>query len=290
MTTAAPSAVFLSPRPTQRPPAIAAASVTRTSSRARLRSGAGEVAEGGVAAGGVMGVSLVVENMAAMVLPDGSTLDLFGAGGGAAVAAALSTDARVAAGDAADTAVAADGAADAAVAAGAAADPGGAADGAAVGFPIAGFAAQLDQVAVVAARRLDPAIQRLQAFGHGHRHPQALGDVLGHQIAAMPGPSSGGIAVAATLGILADFDLPGMKPTEVDRDGGRPDPAAMPELAGHRAGEPDDAVALATAGHDDRRRDAALIDQRLQAVGASSGGDDAPARGHEATDGSGTEA
>ena len=69
----------------------------------------------------------VVENMAAMVLPDGSTLDLFGAGGGAAVAAALSTDARVAAGDAADTAVAADGAADAAVAAGAAADPGGAA-------------------------------------------------------------------------------------------------------------------------------------------------------------------
>ncbi len=38
--TAAPSAPFLSPRPTQRPAAIAAASVTRTSSRARLRSGA----------------------------------------------------------------------------------------------------------------------------------------------------------------------------------------------------------------------------------------------------------
>ncbi|MBN9175992.1 MAG: P-loop NTPase [Microbacterium sp.] len=35
----------------------------------------------------------VVENMAAMTLPDGSVLDLFGAGGGAAVAAALSTDA-----------------------------------------------------------------------------------------------------------------------------------------------------------------------------------------------------
>ncbi len=32
----------------------------------------------------------VVENMAAMTLPDGSTLDLFGSGGGAAVAAALS--------------------------------------------------------------------------------------------------------------------------------------------------------------------------------------------------------
>src|SRR5919202_1827823 len=39
--TAAPSPPFLSPRPTQRPAAIAPASVTRTSSRARLRSGAG---------------------------------------------------------------------------------------------------------------------------------------------------------------------------------------------------------------------------------------------------------
>jgi hypothetical protein len=38
--TAAPSAPFLSPRPTQRPAAMAAASVTRTSSRARFRSGA----------------------------------------------------------------------------------------------------------------------------------------------------------------------------------------------------------------------------------------------------------
>src|SRR3954463_14025197 len=38
--TATPSAPFLSPRPTQRPAAMAAASVTRTSSSARLRSGA----------------------------------------------------------------------------------------------------------------------------------------------------------------------------------------------------------------------------------------------------------
>ena len=37
--TATPSAPFLSPLPTQRPAAMAAASVTRTSSRARLRSG-----------------------------------------------------------------------------------------------------------------------------------------------------------------------------------------------------------------------------------------------------------
>ena len=34
----------------------------------------------------------VVENMAAMTLPDGTTLDLFGAGGGAAVASALSSE------------------------------------------------------------------------------------------------------------------------------------------------------------------------------------------------------
>src|ERR1700755_2304912 len=38
--TAAPSPPSLSPRPTQRPAAMAPASVTRTSSRARLRSGA----------------------------------------------------------------------------------------------------------------------------------------------------------------------------------------------------------------------------------------------------------
>ena len=40
--TAAPSAAFLSPLPTHRPAAIAAASVTRASSSARLRSGASE--------------------------------------------------------------------------------------------------------------------------------------------------------------------------------------------------------------------------------------------------------
>jgi ATP-binding protein involved in chromosome partitioning len=36
----------------------------------------------------------VVENMSALALPDGSVLDLFGSGGGAAVASALSTDAE----------------------------------------------------------------------------------------------------------------------------------------------------------------------------------------------------
>ncbi|RZI93848.1 MAG: sodium:proton antiporter, partial [Microbacterium sp.] len=37
----------------------------------------------------------VIENMSAMTLPDGTTLDLFGSGGGEAVARALSTDGDV---------------------------------------------------------------------------------------------------------------------------------------------------------------------------------------------------
>ena len=49
----------------------------------------------------------------------------------------------------------------------------------------------------------------------------------GRQIVAMPGPSSGGIAVASALGILANFDLPSMPPSDLDADGGRPDPAAV---------------------------------------------------------------
>jgi gamma-glutamyltranspeptidase / glutathione hydrolase len=38
----------------------------------------------------------------------------------------------------------------------------------------------------------------------------------------MPPPSSGGIAVAATLGILAHFPIGDYKPTDVDLNGGRP--------------------------------------------------------------------
>ncbi|UEA60902.1 gamma-glutamyltransferase family protein [Gordonia otitidis] len=49
----------------------------------------------------------------------------------------------------------------------------------------------------------------------------------GHRIVAMPGPSSGGITVAATMGILSNFDIPSMAPTGVDRDGGHPNPEAV---------------------------------------------------------------
>src|SRR6476619_8165160 len=60
--TAAPSALFLSPRPTQRPAAMAAASVTRTSSSARLRSGRSDDV------GGAGEKGLVVEVIAGFVL------------------------------------------------------------------------------------------------------------------------------------------------------------------------------------------------------------------------------
>ncbi len=52
-------------------------------------------------------------------------------------------------------------------------------------------------------------------------------DYRGYRIVAMPGPSSGGITVASTMGILSNFDLPAMGPTDVNRDGGRPNPAAV---------------------------------------------------------------
>ena len=42
------------------------------------------------------------------------------------------------------------------------------------------------------------------------------------EICGMPAPSSGGIAVAATLGILEHFTLSSHKPTDVDLNGGRP--------------------------------------------------------------------
>ncbi|HEX3545304.1 MAG TPA: gamma-glutamyltransferase family protein [Mycobacterium sp.] len=45
----------------------------------------------------------------------------------------------------------------------------------------------------------------------------------GKQICGMPPPSSGGIAVAATLGMLEHFPMGNYKPTDIDLNGGRPD-------------------------------------------------------------------
>ncbi|HEY5855842.1 MAG TPA: gamma-glutamyltransferase [Aldersonia sp.] len=52
-------------------------------------------------------------------------------------------------------------------------------------------------------------------------------DYREHVVCGMPNPSSGGIAVAATMGILANFDLRSMAPTDVDRNGGKPTAQAV---------------------------------------------------------------
>ncbi|MBF6316860.1 gamma-glutamyltransferase family protein [Nocardia cyriacigeorgica] len=52
-------------------------------------------------------------------------------------------------------------------------------------------------------------------------------DYREHEICGMPAPSSGGITVAATLGILANFDLAAMGPDNVDRNGGKPKAEAV---------------------------------------------------------------
>ncbi|MGB3769864.1 MAG: gamma-glutamyltransferase [Rhodococcus sp. (in: high G+C Gram-positive bacteria)] len=48
-------------------------------------------------------------------------------------------------------------------------------------------------------------------------------DYRDHDICGMPGPSSGGITVASTMGILSHFDMSKYGPTSVDADGGVPD-------------------------------------------------------------------
>ncbi|MEV6769078.1 gamma-glutamyltransferase family protein [Nocardia sp. NPDC051030] len=54
-----------------------------------------------------------------------------------------------------------------------------------------------------------------------------------HEICGMPNPSSGGVTVAATLGILSNFDLSAMKPENISGDsdaalnGGKPTAAAV---------------------------------------------------------------
>ncbi|MGW4244388.1 gamma-glutamyltransferase family protein [Nocardia sp. NPDC004722] len=58
-----------------------------------------------------------------------------------------------------------------------------------------------------------------------------------HEICGMPNPSSGGITVESALGILSNFDLASMKPTDLSgdsdtaRDGGKPTAAAVHLIA-----------------------------------------------------------
>ncbi|MBH0774880.1 gamma-glutamyltransferase family protein [Nocardia bovistercoris] len=53
----------------------------------------------------------------------------------------------------------------------------------------------------------------------------------GHEICGMPAPSSGGTTVAATLGILENFDLGALKPDRVDANGGVPRAEAVHLIA-----------------------------------------------------------
>ncbi|MGY2062811.1 gamma-glutamyltransferase, partial [Nocardia gipuzkoensis] len=48
-----------------------------------------------------------------------------------------------------------------------------------------------------------------------------------HEICGMPNPSSGGITVAATMGILSNFDLSALPPDTIDRNGGKPKAQAV---------------------------------------------------------------
>lgn len=48
-----------------------------------------------------------------------------------------------------------------------------------------------------------------------------------HELCGMPGPSSGGITVGATLGILQNFDMASLAPQHLDRNGGIPTARAV---------------------------------------------------------------
>jgi gamma-glutamyltranspeptidase/glutathione hydrolase len=64
-------------------------------------------------------------------------------------------------------------------------------------------------------------MEDLAGYTAKKREPLCTG-YRGREICGMPPPSSGGIAVAATLGMLEHFAMDGHKPTDVDLNGGRP--------------------------------------------------------------------
>ncbi|NKY86912.1 gamma-glutamyltransferase [Nocardia veterana] len=62
---------------------------------------------------------------------------------------------------------------------------------------------------------------------HAAKRTALCTEYRGKQICGMPNPSSGGITVAATLGILANFDLAALGPDHPDRNGGKPKAEAV---------------------------------------------------------------
>jgi len=59
------------------------------------------------------------------------------------------------------------------------------------------------------------------------RRAPVCADYRAWRVCGMGPPSSGGLAVAQALGILAHFDLAARPPAQVDGEGGRPDPLAV---------------------------------------------------------------
>jgi len=67
----------------------------------------------------------------------------------------------------------------------------------------------------------------LAAYRARVREPVCTTYRVQYTICGMPPPSSGGVAVAAILGILEHFDLSPYRPQDLDPRGGRPDPMAV---------------------------------------------------------------
>ncbi|CAN5726386.1 gamma-glutamyltransferase [soil metagenome] len=62
----------------------------------------------------------------------------------------------------------------------------------------------------------------LAAYQAKRREPVCTTYRNTYWVCGMPPPTSGGIAVASALGILENFDIPSLKPTVMDDDGGKP--------------------------------------------------------------------
>jgi gamma-glutamyltranspeptidase / glutathione hydrolase len=81
----------------------------------------------------------------------------------------------------------------------------------------------VEAVADASGGRTPGAMTREDLAGYTVKMREALcSPYRGKEICGMPPPSSGGIAVAATLGMLEHFAMADHKPTDIDRNGGRP--------------------------------------------------------------------
>lgn len=81
----------------------------------------------------------------------------------------------------------------------------------------------VDAVADISGGRTPGMMTREDLAGYAVKMREALcSPYRGKVICGMPPPSSGGIAVASTLGVLEHFAMAGHKPTDIDLNGGRP--------------------------------------------------------------------